>query len=275
VSCRVLTFADLPAVRRILAADPVSGVFVASRVDAGILSPNGPGMLYGWPDGEPSALLHLGANLVPVADTLDPIADFVETVGRRRTCQSIVGPARLALPLWEALGRRWGRSYSHVREVRPSQPLLAFAGSPKVAPDPRLRRIHPGDFESYYEASVAMYREEMGADPGSGPGSNYRAYCRWLVDQERAYGVVVDRRVVFKADLGAVGGGVGQIQGVWLEPSLRGQGASAAAMAAVAEYVLAEHSVACLYVNDFNVRAVRSYLRVGFEQVGELATVLY
>jgi uncharacterized protein len=275
MSCRVLTYADLPAIRRILAADPVSGVFVSSRVDAGILSPSGPGILYGWPSGTPEALLHLGANLVPVAENLDPLSDFVETVGRRRTCQSIVGPAQLALPLWEALGRRWGRAYSHVREVRASQPLMAIADSPKVAPDPRLRRIQPADFESYYVASVAMYREEMGTDPGSGLGSNYRAYCRWLVDQGRAFGIVTDHRVVFKADLGAVSDAVGQIQGVWLDPALRGQGASAAAMAAVSEYVLAEYSVACLYVNDFNVRAVRSYLRVGFEQVGELATVLY
>ena len=30
-----------------------------------------------------------------------------------------------------------------------------------------------------------------------------------------------------------------------------------------------------LYVNDFNVRAVRTYLRVGFRQVGTFATVLF
>lgn len=261
--------------RQVLAADPVTNVFVSSRVDVGVLNPIGPGVLFGWPAGEPVALLHLGANLVPVMQNMEPIPDFVEAVGRRRTCMSIVGPAGIALALWHALGERWGRNYSHVREVRSNQPLLATAGPPKVEPDRRVRPITPADFESYYLASVAMYREEMGTDPGTGPGSNYRAYCRWLVDQGRAFGILVEGRVVFKADLGAVSGGVGQIQGVWLDPVLRGQRASESAMAAVTEYVLAEHSVACLYVNDFNTPAIRSYLRVGFEQVGELATVLY
>ncbi|HEY3407479.1 MAG TPA: GNAT family N-acetyltransferase, partial [Propionicimonas sp.] len=30
-----------------------------------------------------------------------------------------------------------------------------------------------------------------------------------------------------------------------------------------------------LYVNDFNTRAIRCYERVGYEQVGEFATILF
>jgi predicted GNAT family acetyltransferase len=120
-----------------------------------------------------------------------------------------------------------------------------------------------------------MYTEEVGVDPGTGRESSYRSYCRWLVGEGRAFGIIEDGRVIFKSDIGAASGSVAQIQGVWLEPSLRGRGASVPAMAAVTEYVLADYGQACLYVNDFNTPAVRSYLRVGFEQVGELATVLY
>jgi hypothetical protein len=43
----------------------------------------------------------------------------------------------------------------------------------------------------------------------------------------------------------------------------------------VTEYVLADYPIACLYVNDFNTRAIRCYERVGYEQVGEFATVLF
>lgn len=261
--------------RRLLAADPVGHVFLASRVDAGVLSPSVPGAVYGWPAAEPRALLHAGANLVPIAAGPEALEAFVEVAGGRRTCQSIVGEAGMALALWEALGLRWGRTYSDVRQVRRHQPLMALRGTPAVAPDPRLRRITMLDFESYYRASVAMYTEEVGVDPGSGAQSSYRNYCRWLVLEGRAFGIVVDGEVVFKSDVGAASGSVAQIQGVWLAPRLRGRGASVPAMAAVAEKVLAEYPVACLYVNDFNLAAVRTYLRVGFEQVGELATVLY
>lgn len=275
MTARLLTPADAPTVRRLLAADPVASVFVASRVDAGVLNASSAGVLWGWPARDPSALLHIGANLAPVAENLDAVPAFVEAAGRRRTCQSIVGASWLALPLWEALGRRWGRSYSVVREVRPRQPLMVIRAVPVVAADPRVRPITVAEFESYYAASVAMYTEEVGADPGTGANSSYRNYCRWLVDLGRAFGIVEDGRVVFKADIGAASGGVAQIQGVWLDPRLRGRGASVPAMAAVVEHVQASWPTACLYVNDFNLAAVRCYERVGFTQVGELATVLY
>lgn len=272
---RTLTLNDLPVVRRLLAADPVANVFFSSRVDAGVLHPGLPGTVLGWPAAEPRALLHIGANLVPLADDFGAVPAFVEAVGRRRTCQSIVGNAPLALSLWRALGDRWGRQYSQVREVRASQPLMATSTAPVVRADPRVRPITMADFESYFEASVAMYTEEVGVVPGSGPESSYRSYCRWLVDQGRAFGIVVDGRVIFKSDVGAASGEVAQIQGVWLAPELRGRGISVAAMAAVTEYILADYAVACLYVNDFNLPAISSYRRVGFEQVGELATILF
>jgi len=47
-------------------------------------------------------------------------------------------------------------------------------------------------------------------------------------------------------------------------------------MAAVVQIVRSRFAPAVsLYVNDFNVRAVRTYERVGFRQVGTFATVLF
>ena len=275
MTARILTSWDASVARRLVAEDPVTNVFVASRLDAGVLNPGSPGLLWGWPGDAPTALLHIGANLAPVVTDAAPLPAFVEAAGRRRTCQSIVGASWCVLPLWRALGERWGKTYSQVREVRPRQPVMAIRGQPRIAADPRLRPITAADFESYFAASVAMYTEEVGADPIAGGEASYRSYCRWLVDSGRAFGIVEDGRVVFKTDVGAASGSVAQIQGVWLDPSLRGRGLSEPAMAAVTEYVLAEYSTACLYVNDFNVRAIRCYERVGFEQVGESATVLF
>lgn len=275
MSVRILTSWDAVTARRLVAEDPVTNVFVASRLDAGVLNPGAPGLLWGWPGDNPTALLHIGANLVPVVTDSDPLPAFVEAAGRRRTCQSIVGPSWFVLPLWRALGDRWGKAYSQVREVRPRQPVMAISGQLRTAADPRVRPITSADFESYFAASVAMYTEEVGADPLAGGDASYRGYCQWLVDGGRAFGIVEDGRVVFKTDIGAASGTVAQIQGVWLDPSLRGRGLSVPAMAAVTEYVLADYQTACLYVNDFNVRAIRCYERVGFEQVGESATVLF
>ncbi len=275
MTARILTSWDAPVARRLVAEDPVINVFVGSRLDAGVLNPGAPGVVWGWPATAPTSLLHSGANLVPVVKDSDPLPAFVEAAGRRRTCQSIVGPSWFSLPLWRALSERWGKSYSQVREVRPRQPVMAITDAPRADADPRVRPITPADFESYFAASVAMYTEEVGADPLAGGDTSYRSYCRWLVDSGRAFGIVQDGEVVFKSDVGAASGQVAQIQGVWLKPALRGRGLSIPAVAGVTEYVLADYQTACLYVNDFNTRAIRCYERVGYEQVGEFATVLF
>jgi len=276
VPARILTAADAPVVRELVAADPVGNVFVASRVDAGVLNATSAGLLWGWPASRPRALLYVGANMVPVASDLDALWAFVEAAGRRRTCQSIVGPSWLAWPLWQGLAERWGSAYQAVREVRRHQPVMSLSGPPLCPADRRVRPIRPAEFPSYLDASVAMYTEEVGNDPlAQGAGSGYRAYCRSLVDSGRALGIVEDGKVIFKSDIGAASGTVAQIQGVWLDPELRGRGLAAPAMAAVVEYVLAQYATASLYVNDFNRRAIRAYERVGFSTVGEFATVLY
>ncbi len=273
---RLLTYADLDAARRIVARDPVRNVFVASRLNAGVLNLMVPGTVWGWPADDVSALLHVGANMTPVAAPPAALAAFADAVGRRRTCQSLVGLASMVLPLWQALCQRGGRLYSATREVRPRQPLMAMSSLPAVAHDPRVRLITMHDFESYVAASIAMYAEEVGGDPTAhGALGSYRARCRWLVENRRAYGIVSGGRVVFKSDVGCAAGGVAQIQAVWLDPALRGRGLSVPAVAAVVRQVLAHYGTVTLYANDFNARALACYRRVGFETIDEFATVMY
>lgn len=275
MTARILTSWDAANARRLVAEDPVVNVFVGSRIDAGILNHGAPGVLWGWPAAGPTSLLHIGANLVPVVTDAEALPAFVEAAGRRRNSQSIVGPSWFVLPFWRALGERWGKVYSQVREVRARQPVMATGSAPRIAADPRVRPITTAEFESYFAASVAMYTEEVGADPLAGGDTSYRSYCRWLVDQGRAFGIVENGKVIFKSDIGAASGPAAQIQGVWLDPALRGRGLSEPAVAGVTEYILADYQTCCLYVNDYNARAVRCYQRVGYQEVGEFATILF
>ena len=82
-------------------------------------------------------------------------------------------------------------------------------------------------------------------------------------------------RVWFKSDIGSVWRHYCQVQGVWLDPQLRGRGLSIPAMAQVVVLCQQQYPVVSLYVNDFNTRARRLYTEIGFDTVGELATVLY
>ncbi|MFT3969118.1 MAG: DUF4081 domain-containing protein [Micropruina sp.] len=279
---RVLGARDDALVRDLVSADPVGNLFIASRVDAGVLRPGSPATLYGWPAEAPRHLLHAGSNLVPAFAYCEPaerdaaLAGFAEALGPHRWCQSIVGESGTALALHRALAVR-SRSYAGQREIRPRQPLMVTRRVAALATDIPVRRITMAEFASYHAAAIAMYTEEVGVDPTAGGGRNtYRAHCQTLVESGRAWGVVDDGgAVVFKADVGISCGGIAQVQGVWLEPRLRGRGLAAPAMAAATRQILTQHEVVSLYVNDFNTRAVRAYLHTGFTVAGQFATVLY
>jgi predicted GNAT family acetyltransferase len=274
---RVLNRSDLPAAIRILSSRPVENVFVASRVRSAGLEQASLGCpVWGYERGGVlRALCHAGSNLVPVNADDEAIDAWTEFAGAQRMCASIIGPSEVALALWRRLAHRWGPSWAETRNVRPSQPVMAITSPPSVAPDPRVRRVTLDQWDAYTDAAVKMYTEEIGVSPMQGNSAGYRFYVRQLITSGRAFGIFEGRRVIFKADLGSVSASVCQVQGVWLEPELRGRGLAAPAMAAVVQLARSIVPTVSLYVNDYNLAARATYRRVGFEQVGEFATVHY
>lgn len=272
---RVLDQGDRALVTRLLDADPVGNCFVASRVDAGVLRHDGQGELWGYPAHAPRSLLHVGANVVPVDADDEALDAFAADLGGWRSFVALVGPVDVAFGLWNRLVDVWPEVYEHARVVRARQLLMACATPSRVEADPRVRPATASDFESYLAGAVHMYREELEEDPLATNPVGYRTYVRSLIDRGVAYAIVEDGRVIFKADLGAVSARVAQVQGVWVSPDLRGRGISVPAMAAVTNAIIEQGRVASLYVNDFNKPAIASYRRVGYEVVGELASVLF
>ena len=267
---------DLPEVLEVLARDPVSHVFVASRVHtSGLSAGRMGGEIWGYREaGRLVSLCYSGANLVPVAATSAATVAFAERAGRRgRRCSSILGPADAVLTMWDHLRWSWGEA----REVRPRQPLLAIGGEPAVPPDPLVRQVRPDEVERLLPASIAMFTEEVGVSPvGSDGGAYYRSRVTDLVTAGRAFARFENGEVVFKAEVGSVTPDACQVQGVWIRPERRGQGLCAGGMAAVVEHARRDLApLVTLYVNDFNLAARAAYQRVGFHEVGTFATVLF
>ena len=273
---RVLDDRDVPEVLEILARDPVTNVFVASRVEAAGLDPwrLGAEMWGHVVDGRLTGLCYAGANFVPVVADAAAITVFADRARRHgRRCSSIVGPHDMVAPLWHRLEPSWGAA----RDVRPEQPLMVTTRPAPVAPDPLVRRVAPNEIDVLLPASIAMFTEEVGVSPvAADGGSLYRSRVNELVQLGRSFARIEDGRVVFKAEVGAVTAAACQIQGVWVDPALRGQGISVAGMAAVVNECLRSIAPAVsLYVNDYNVAARRSYERVGFAAIGTFMSVLF
>lgn len=275
-SLRVLDRHDVDDAVAVCTRDIVANLFVAARlISAGIQPRGGAGDLWGYyAGGELRSLCWSGANLVPVEADGGAVEAFAARARRHgRQCSSIVGPAQAVLPLWERLEPYWGPP----REVRPDQPLMAMEGPPLVAADPLVRRSRLDELDVVVPACVAMFTEEVGYSPvAADGGALYGAQVRSLVSAGRSLVRMEDGEVVFKAELGSVTPWAVQVQGVWVNPARRGEGLAAPGMAAVVEVVRAQIApMVSLYVNGFNTRAIRTYERVGFRQVGTFATVLF
>ena len=275
-SVRLLDERDRGAVLAICDRDPVTNVFVSSRVRSLGLEPGRLGaQMWGHaPGGRLESLCYSGANLVPVAATPDAVVAFADRALRQgRRCSSVVGPASAVQALWGLLRPHWGPA----REIRPVQPLMVTPGPPLVPPDPLVRRVRPDEIDILWPACVAMFTEAVGVSPTIGDGgASYRARLEQLIRGGRAFARIDGGEVVFKAEIGAVTPQVCQVQGVWVRPRSRGEGLAAPGMAAVV--VEAARSIApqvSLYVNDFNAPARAAYRRVGFTEVGQLMSVMF
>lgn len=263
---------DAASVEAVLAADPVARCMVAARVESHGIEPR---LLGGelWSAADPAtSLCFSGANLIPLLGSADDMAYFAErAVSGPRACSSIVGDADKVLAIWERIDSAWGPA----REVRPAQPLMALHGAPLIAADPAVRAVTADDLDAYLPAAIDMFIGEVGVDPCAGDGGrSYRRRLSSLIAAHRVFARFDGDAVVFKAEIGSMSRRVGQIQGVWVAPHMRGRGLGAAGTAAVAQAVIAQGRTPSLYVNSFNLPARAAYERVGFAQVGTFATVL-
>lgn len=274
---RALDVHSIDQVRILIDQDPVRHCFLAARLEQVKQSrfrPSYPDLLGYFDDGKLKSLLMTGANLVPVNTSLIARQEFAAVLARSgRRSSSIVGPAEEVMDLWARVSDSWGPA----REIRANQPVMAIRNQSPKDIDHEVRYSNHSDLEELMPACIAMFTEEVGISPTSnGGGTAYRNRISELVSSRRSFVKYLGSELVFKAEVGTVGAGVAQIQGVWVKPEFRGKGISVPAMAAVVKLVLADLApVVSLYVNDYNEVALNTYRSAGFEHVDTFATVLF
>lgn len=269
---RVSVVRDASAVWRVLGENPVESCMVAARVADYGVEPNSIGGELWTRGGVDESLCFAGANLIPLRGNLIDLNAFAdEAKSTARRCSSLVGRADLVLPMWQRLEPAWGPA----RDVRAAQPLMALSSHPNCTLDTEVRQVRPDELDAYLVAAVDMFIGEVGVDPRLGDGGRgYRRRVASLIAAGRAWARFEHGQVVFKAEVGSQSPSVGQIQGVWVHPELRGQGMGTAGTATLAAVIVGSGRIASLYVNDFNTVARAAYARIGFKEVGTFATIL-
>lgn len=209
---------------------------------------------------------------------------------------SIVGESDSVLPLWNELQdlgwqakevrtRQWVMKYSQNSENDVSydanlKDLQDLKDLQEILRAAKLRIATLADYEIVLPAAVQMFVEEIGFDPTEDSDA-YEKYLRNQIRAKRIYiqtqvDAVGAEKVIFKADLGILTNSLAQIQGVWTAPDLRGNGIASVAVKAVAQFLKLKYRCeVCLYVNDFNFSALRSYENAGFEICDTFSTVIF
>jgi predicted GNAT family acetyltransferase len=275
-SIRVLGPGDVTEALALVALDPVVNVFADYRTRITQLDTRWlGGEMWGYFEHDRLvSMCHVGANLVPVNATPAACQAFVERAARSGPRSStIVGPHDAVALLWAGLEDHWPRP----RDFRWDQPHLVTRSPSPIECDPLVRRTTKEEVTFLYPACVAMYTEEVGISPEIDGGKDlYRARVNQLIGRGWSFSRIEDGRVVFKAEVACATPSACQIQGVYVDPDMRGQGLAAAGMAAVVETCLREIAPAVsLYVNAHNTPARAAYARAGFEQAGTFATLMF
>jgi uncharacterized protein len=259
---------EATALERLLDSDRVHNVYLRSELR--LL-----GMAAPWwcvSDGaELRAAVLAGPLTVPYVPDPGDAPQLADAIRAHTSPHLLVGPREAVLALHACHQHR-----RRAREIRDPQPVLVVDRPRlRILPPAPLRRSTRADVDILATAAAMMHREEMTGDSAPPDGSAWRARMTQLVDRGWSWAWIDRGRLVFKAELSAWTPDVVQVQGVFTDPSRRGSGVATAGMAALCSLLLESVPLVTLYVNAYNGAALRVYRRLGFEQQGAFATVMY
>lgn len=259
---------EAPALQRLLDCDAVQNVYLRSELR--LLGTAAPWWCVS--DGvELRAAVLAGPLTVPYVPDTDDAPRLADATRAHAVPHLMVGPRDAVIALHSCQEKR-----RRAREVRDPQPVMVVDREHlRVLPPAPLRLCSRSDVPVLAAAAAMMHREEMSGDTSPPDASAWRARMTQLVDRGWSWAWIEADRVVFKAELSAWTPEVVQVQGVYTDPSHRGRGVATAGMAALCSLLLESVPLVSLYVNGYNGPALRVYGRVGFEQSGAFATVMY
>ena len=270
---------DVPEVLLFLEDEPVLNVYLIALVLRDALARPNDAWWGARRDGRLSALLFVGGHsgaVLPAGD--DPHAH--QMLGQRAAEQPLGRQTRLQI-----IGQR--AAVAAVREHFPGPDAVARLERPQVylqldrSPGavgtlaPELRTARREDYAFLYQAGADLRAEELLEDPRA---VDPVAYAR-RVDEECRDGwtwVWRDGRgLCFRAGISALTAAAAQISGVYVPPSLRGQGIATRALGELCARLMLRSRVVCLFVNDVNTPALALYRRLGFREASTWASAFY
>ena len=253
-----------PALDEILAfcaEDPIERVFLEDVARRGL------GRFTGLvDDGGLVALCHVGTNLVPSGAGCGAFAD-VEGASRARL---VIGEENAVGDFWTAAREQLPRP----REDRPGQPVYVLEQPPEPG-GTTLRPATQDDFELLVPACAEAHREELGIDPLGRDPESFRWRTRMQIEDGRSWLWLEGGTILFKAEASAWTPSAVQLQQVWVDPRMRGQGYAQRGMRDLCRLLLERVPTVCLFVRAENAPAIRVYEAIGMRHTISYRSLIF
>lgn len=218
------------------------------------------------------SMLLLSGNAVPISINSQTAPLYANTsYVKYAQIASIVGVKKDVNAFWAALSE--SDTTRQIASLRDCQPYLLLDSPITSDSQAHLEYIALEDFEQFFDASYSMFHGEVGRAPLN--IDSYRSRLYEQVLDKRSIGYIDDDGVLrFKVDVPIVYNSTCQVQGVWMHPQWRGQGKSVELFSVALAMIQRDiASRITLYVNDFNLPALKLYQRLGFKQIEEYSTI--
>lgn len=242
------------------AENPVERVFLEDLARRGL------GRFLAVPqNGSLGALCHFGMNIGPAGVGCGVFA-------RRALASSarmIVGAESAVSELWAEVS---GRLPSPRRDS-PGEPVYEL----RERPEPKGSGLRPAtvsDLELLVPSCAAAHEEELGVNPLEYDPIGFRHRTRIQIVSGRSWLWSENGQIFFKAEASAWTPSAIQLQQVWTDPGLRGNGYARRALGDLCRLLLESTPRVCLFVRAENERAIGLYESLGMQQVGLFRSIV-
>lgn len=240
--------------------NPVERVFLEDLARRGL------GRFLGvFQDGSLRALCHFGMNIGPAGTGCEAFARH-----------AVDSDARMIVGTQSCVDDLWTEASKHLpapRRDSSRQPVLELEQVPPPGGS-FLRRARASDLELLLPACAAAHEAELGVNPLERDSEAFRHRTRVQIAAGRSWLWEKEGKVLFKAEASAWTPSAVQLQQVWTDPEVRGNGFAGMALRDLCRELLRTTPKVCLFVRAENEPALRLYESVGMRQVGLFRSIV-
>ena len=264
VSTAELTEDDRNEVLAFLAERPVHTVCLTGFIrDNGLVSPHNRGTFYGCrnSEGRLEGVALIGHATLLEARTQRAMQEFgLIAQGFQRT--------HMVLGEKDKIEQFWNYYADAGQEMRVACRELLFelrrAMTLREQVD-GLRRATLADLEKVAPIQAAMAEEESGTNPLQEDRDGFLARCARRIEMGRVWVLEDDGKLLFKADVQADTPDVVYLEGVWVNPTERGNGLGRKCLRQLCQHLLSRTRSVCVLVNQDNQAAHTFYRMCNFK----------